>query len=107
MATVLDQHRLAGQHDHHLVLAFVPMALRGDAAGLQHDVAHAEILDPRRRREAAIMALGHGRVKGRRIAGAAGAFGRVEVELRHDHPRFAIPLPFGLSLSKPSLSLGT
>ena len=43
LALVLDQHRLAVEHDDELVLALVPVALAGDAARLEHDMADAEI----------------------------------------------------------------
>ena len=48
LALVLDQHRLAFEHDDELVLALVPVALAGDAAGLEHDMADAEIGQARR-----------------------------------------------------------
>ena len=52
LALVLDQHRLAVEHDDELVLAFVPVALAGNAAGLEHDMADAEILEPAARARA-------------------------------------------------------
>jgi hypothetical protein len=44
LSALLLQHRLAFEHDDELVLAFVPVALAGDSAGLEGDVADPEIL---------------------------------------------------------------
>ena len=83
LAFVLDQHRLAFQHDDELVLALVPVALRGDPAGLERDVADAEIGQAGGGREAAIVALRHLLAPGRGIAGAIDLFDAVEIELGH------------------------
>ena len=61
---ILDQHRLALDHHQQFVLAFVPMALGRPGAGLQPDMARAEIAEAERRREAAIPAAGDRPSKG-------------------------------------------
>src|SRR3546814_18110776 len=45
-SVILDQHRLAGDHHEHLVLAVVPVALRGPGTGFEHHVTRGEITEP-------------------------------------------------------------
>ena len=90
-AAVLDQHRLPFQHHDELVLALVPVALAGDAAGLEDDVAYPEVGEPRGRRKPAVPAFVHGGGIRGGIAGRVDLRDGVEVELGHA----------GLSLVKP------
>jgi hypothetical protein len=83
LALVLDQHRLAVEHDDELVLLDVPVALAGYAAGLEHDMGDPEIAEARGGRETAVVTLVHQRIVGRRIAGAVDLLDRVEVQLGH------------------------
>jgi hypothetical protein len=69
-AIVLDQHRLAFEHDEQLILAIVPVALRRPGAGLEHDVAGAEIGQPGGRREPPVPAATDVLVEWRRVARA-------------------------------------
>src|SRR5207248_11392252 len=66
---VLDQHRLALEHDQELVLAIVPVALRRPGAGLQHDMADAEVGEASGGCEPAVPAAGEFVVEWRRVAG--------------------------------------
>ena len=82
-ATILDQHRFAGQHHQQFVFAGVPVALRGPGAGLQHDMARADFAQPGDRRQPAVPAAGDRLVERRRVAGAVGLGNRREIELGH------------------------
>src|SRR5689334_23337613 len=42
-AIILYKHRFSREHHQKLVLAVVPVTLRRPCAGLEHDMAHAEI----------------------------------------------------------------
>ena len=83
LAIVLDQDRLARQHDQQLVLALVPVALARPGAGLQDDMAGAKSVSPLGRRDLALPAAGDRLVERRRIAGAVGLLDGVEIDLGH------------------------
>jgi hypothetical protein len=80
---VLDQHRLAFDHHQELVLAVVPVALARPGAGLERDVADAEIGESGRGREPPVPASGDRLIERRRIAGAVGKLDRAKVDLGH------------------------
>jgi len=83
---VLDQHPLAREHDDQLVLAVVPMALARPGAGLERDMARAEIGQASGWSEAAVPASGDRLVERRRIAGAVGLGDLREIDFRHGAP---------------------
>ena len=82
-AIVLDQHRLALEHHQELVLAVVPVALRRPGAGLEDDMADAEVGQPGGRGEPAVPAALHVLVERRGITGAVGLLDGVEIDLGH------------------------
>ena len=83
LARVIDQHRLARQHHHQLVLAFVPVTLAGPGAGLQFHVARAKIAEPRSGSKPPVPAvLDHVGID-QRIAGGVGLRDRREIEFWH------------------------
>ena len=86
LALILDQHRLALQHDEELVDPFMPMALAGNPARIEHDMTDAKLGQPARRPDPSVMPPAHLRRIRHRVTGAVGLFDRVDIELRHFIP---------------------
>lgn len=83
LAIVLDQHRLARQHDHHLVLAVVPVALRRPGARVKAYPRRPKRGEASDRTEPLLPAPGNIAVERRGIAGPVGLFDRIHVDLGH------------------------
>jgi hypothetical protein len=80
---ILDQDRFALEHDQKFILAVVPVALRRPGAGLEDDMADAEIRQSRRGCEPAIPTSGDFLVVRRRVSRPVDLFDGVEIDLRH------------------------
>ena len=89
LALLLDQHGLAVEDDDELVDALVPVALAGNTAGLEHDVADPNVAKATRWTEPAKIAPAHLRSHRLGIGGPVGLLDRLEVELGHGIPPLA------------------
>jgi hypothetical protein len=85
-AAILDQHRLAFDHDDQFVFAVMPVALARPGSGLKADVTRTEIRQTSGRSKASIPAPGNGRIERRRIAGTIGFLDRIKIDFRHGAP---------------------
>lgn len=83
LAAVLDQHRFADEHDDEFVDALMPVTLAGPGAGLQRDVAHPDVGQPRGWPQPPIPAAGDVPVIRARVTRAIGLLDAVEIDLGH------------------------
>jgi hypothetical protein len=83
LAVVLDEHRFTVEHYDELVDPFVPVALAGDSARLEHDMADADIGQAAGRSQPPETPPPHLRRERHRVAGPVGLLHRFEIDLRH------------------------
>ena len=105
LALILHQHRLALQHNHELVRAFVPVTLTRPGARLEDDMADSDLRQSASLADPPEPAIGDLPGIRLRIAGAVGLLDAVHVDLGHEisfrHPSAS----WGLSEVVPGFQL--